>query len=170
MMNRASFYSELAASESRTAARDAQRENGARSAMSYHQVQTEGIGQVIPAAALEFDVVFLTEPVFSSGSSVITQPSPARYSVPVATVQLTRWLRNERGFYLGAFVAFDIKAPEPLPDGTPAADPVQGAKEDAQEVRILHHLSFNAFAYKPLGDEALADLESIVPRPAGGFW
>lgn len=165
-----SFYSELAAMEARNAARLTQRENAARNAMSYHQVQTEGSGQVRPAAALEFNVVFLTEPVFSSGASIITQPSTDRFTTPVCTAQLTRWLRNERGHYLGAFVVFNIGEPQPRPDAIAASDPVRGAAEDAMPLRVLHHLSFNAMAYKPLGDDVMADLEGIVPRAAGGFW
>lgn len=165
-----SFYGELAAAEARVEARSTQRENGARNATSYHQVQTTGSGQVAPADVLTFDVVFLTEPVFSSGASIITQPSTDRFTTPVCTAQLTRWLRNERGHYLGAYVAFDVGFPQPKAEPIAATDPIRGAAEDAMPVRVLHHLSFNALAYKPLGDDVLADLQSIAPRQAGGFW
>lgn len=170
MIEPVSFYSELAAAESRTAARAAQRENGARNATSYHQRQTEGTGQVRTGTPLMFDVVFLTEPVFTAGASVVTQPSPDRYTAPRATAQVTQWLRNERGHYLGASLVFEITTPVPREEAVAATDPVRGAREDAQVVRIVHHLSFNALAYKPLGDDVMADLQSIAPRVAGGFW
>lgn len=155
------FYEEVLANDQRNQRAAAQQENSARPGTSYHQIQTYGVGQIRALTPLTFDLTFTSEPVFTSGSIVLAQPDPNLYSAPVGTPQIFSWVINDKRFYVGAFLIFDVQPSLPKS----GAGTVPGLKA----ILMSHNLTFTATAYKELGPDVQLALENISPRPAGGF-
>lgn len=130
-----------------------QGENRARLAVSEHQVQTVGVGNLRHPEIIKFAVVFLEEPQFNSGTGLVKHPSPTAWFDPAGTSTVRSWVQNDRGLYIGVRMAFRVEMDrDTAPEGaTPPA------------VELVHFLTFTGVAYKNiLGVQH--DLDDMTPH------
>lgn len=129
------------------------RENSARLAHSYAQFVSVGQGQTEYPKRVPFDLTYIEMPFVSygcvfdldlwneqvdDGTSEDEGPAP----LPHCTGFVTQWDKDERGFYLGCWVAVMVTFPaEDGVLGMPAVDP-------ALKPEINHHFSFAGIALK----------------------
>lgn len=119
------------------AEREQHRENSGRLASSYVDYLTEGVGTLIDGALLAFDTTYTAEPVVTTGVVVLSplpDPEATQQPVyPVVTAGVYAWERDNRGYYIGAYMYFVVG--------------YIGTAGDAS-VRLRHHIVFTAPAYK----------------------
>jgi hypothetical protein len=121
---------------------EAIKENSARTARLYVTFQTTGAGQLVPPAPVMFELPMFSEPAVSHGFALARAPDRRYFRLPMVSAGVLRWERNNRGYYVGAYLFFRVEVerlvdPPPLP---PA--PV-----------INHHFVFTAPAYKAMSQE-----------------
>lgn len=122
------------------------RENSARLAQEYHKFWSTGSGFMEFEDAAEFDITFIEEPYMHYGCQVDIDELADALNVepgdtpplPTCTGFVTDWDLDDRGFYLGAFLAVSVTWPTVStvtipPDLT---------------VRIKHHFTFTAVGIK----------------------
>lgn len=146
----------LAQQHKNQANRDATKENAARPATQYFHQQTTGTGFIRATVPVTFEITFLDEPVFSYGAAVASMPNGADYQDPFAFATLRAWLRNDRGFYVGCYMSYNVSVN--FIDGSAGATP---------KVTMVHHLSFYGMAYKAMTSQLLTDVQNIQARPTG---
>lgn len=147
----------LAAQEGRTEQRETQRENSARLAYSVHTVNSAGVGVFALAGAVDFDVTFLERPIFTQGALVRKGDIGEDWFPPLGSASVTRWKRNTKGFYTGAWVTLEVRMMRV--DGGYAYDP--------PKVKMAHDLVFMGNAYKDLGQDVAIESATVASRPVG---
>ena len=100
------FFDLVVAQAETDGRRETARENAARLAMSTPKVQSSGMGNFRRTQPLLFDVIFLEEPLFTQGASVITKP--ADMLDPIASAGVWYWHRNPKGAYIGAYIYLSV--------------------------------------------------------------
>jgi len=110
------------------------RENSARYAQGFASYSTTGVGEYEPPDSLAFGCTFTEQPFVSYGFTVVTQDLVVG-SFPRCSGGVHGWIKNNRNFYIGAFVFFTVDIPTA---GLPPA------------YTIEHHFTFTAVALKDL--------------------
>lgn len=131
------------------------RENAGRQATAYVTYTTTGVGDTVLDSALALDTKFVEEPSVSTGVQMTRPPNNDYFQLPRATAGVYRWQRDDRGFYVGAFLYFAVDCPvhpefffdQSLPEPKP---------------RLIHYLRFTGLSYKQIGGDAMAELEGEV--------
>jgi hypothetical protein len=98
-------------------------ENGMRLAFSWGFASTSGWGEFEIPDAVEFDCAFIDEPAVTYGYS-LDGDKLVKKRFPRAWGGVSKWLQDERGFFVGAhvFVVVDTLSPAEIA-GVPEADP-----------------------------------------------
>lgn len=126
-----------------------QRENQAREAGELLRQRTSGAGQLVAAEVHRFGNPFVFRPDVSYGSEIITPPNTDLYALPRCTGSVLRWTRNDRGFYVGAYVYVDV-----------VCEVVDGAfPTEPPTVVVEHFFHFASVAFKELGSNANAQVQ-----------
>lgn len=129
-------------------------ENSGRQATAYVTYTTEGAGDIVLDGALGFSTEFVEEPALATGV-VLNKPPSEKFLMPRTTAGVYRWERNERGFYIGAFMFITVDIPpRPGHEGDPSLPKAKA--------RLIHHFFFTALSYKQVGGDAMAELEGEV--------
>ena len=131
-----------------------QAQNAARLGFSQHKIQSTGLGSVRRPQPIIFDVVFLEEPLFTQGASLISKPNTL--PDPMASAGVWQWHRNEKGHYIGAYIYLAVSVGEVFFE----ASGVGG-------VSMTHHLLFQGVAYKDLGQRVTTQAQMLRARPVG---
>lgn len=147
----------LAAQEGRTEQRETQRENSARLAYSVHTVHSAGVGVFVLGQAVDFDVTFLERPIFTQGALVREGGVVEDWFPPLGSASVTRWKRNTKGFYVGAWLTLEVRMVRV--DGASAFDP--------PKVKMAHDVVFMGSAYKDLGQDVAIESATVASRPVG---
>lgn len=121
------------------------RENAARVAMAFARFETLGQGTLEFEERVDFGLTFIEEPFVSYGcqldldvlASAIGLEDGATPPLPQSTGFVTEWDVDERGFYVGAWVAAAVF------DAT-------GLIPTDVSVVIDHHFTFQAIAIKDI--------------------
>lgn len=125
-------------------------ENAARFATASVAQITTGTGVIRGGSAVSFPITFTEEPAFTYGSGIA---KGAGVNNPQGSAVVRAWSRDSRGFYLGAYMTFQVDG-----DGSPGS------------LQMVHHLNFSGIAFKDLPNEMLSALETFIPRkPWMGF-
>lgn len=140
--------------------KESHRDNAARVMSLYVEYETTGDGRYMPKQPVLFSVPFLEQPSQTHGFVLDREPQKEIYDLPTVTSGVRRWERNQRGYYIGAYLYFNICCDfldtyEPLSAKIPPASPI-----------ILHHFVFNGLAYKVMSKEindAAASDDRLVP-------
>lgn len=146
------FYEILVAQDATASRREAQENNSARLAFSMHKMKSSGTGTVRVAEPITFDVVFLEEPLFTQGATLVERPADALD--PVGSAGVWQWQRNPKGHYTGAFVYLDVRVGE-VEIGSGGT------------TRMIHHLLFQGTGYKDLGQAVATEAQALTPRTVG---
>lgn len=131
----------------------AERENQARNAVVWIDVESNGVGRKLHDTVFTFHVPFLTEPRMSQGSAVLNNPKPADWYPPEGTAGVAAWVRDSNGLYTGAKLWTRVQT-----------EPIGAAFLIPQGMRVLHWLRFEGIAVKDLGQSALNEAQSSSPR------
>ena len=145
-----SFY--LDDLEQQRAELDRHAENSARIAEAFARFTTTSQGSIEFGERVDFEVTFTEEPYMSYGAIINlddlddklgNEPSSLTPQMPLSTGFVTDWDRDDRGFYVGAWVGVRIWYPYEA-HISPELDFTMG-----------HHFSFKAVAIKdvPYGDQ-----------------
>lgn len=131
-----------------------QRENSPRLAVSQHTYDTAGVGDVVVAAPIRFQVTFVGEPYLSTGVALTQAPNATyltQFTLPMVTAGIYRWVLDERGLFVAAHVFFAIR---------------QDAKDPAvvPRPRLTHFLSFTGLGMKALDLADLTADTTVTPR------
>lgn len=118
---------------------DAIRENSARLATVYQTFVSSGIGDVQPPDAIQFGTTFVDLPSVGYGNTVETLLVADRY--PRATGGVTKWMRDSKGLYVGAWIYLAVDVPT-----GPA--PIGGGVAPVPIYSITHHFTFTGVAMK----------------------
>lgn len=131
-------------------------ENRAREATTYVTHETIGSGVEITEDPIPMDTPFFYEPSLATGVVLVRPPDDTYWKFPLVTTGVVRWQYDSRGFYIGAFVFFNVRVD--LIDDPPSGD-IPKAKP-----HIIHHLRFTGMSYKAV-DKALGlEDESLDPK------
>ena len=144
------------------------RENSARLAMAYATFSTVGSGSIQNGDRISFETTFIEMPYMSYGAVIDVEQVMDEFGydpefvessgsgnpqenvpLPLCTGYVTEWDQDERGFYIGCWVAVRVYYPgEELASVT---DP---------QIEIDHHFSFAANAMKdiPMSQDPSGDL------------
>lgn len=136
--------------ERRRAEIERHRENSGRLAQAFAKFDTEGQGYVEFADRIDFGLTFVEQPYVTYGSALdlddladlLDLEPGATPPLPLASGFVTEWDRDERDFYIGAWIA--VRVYFPMEDGVTAD----------VEVPVTHYFTFTATAIKdvPLDD------------------
>ena len=121
------------------------RENSARLAVAFARFTTVGQGTIEFEERVDFGLTFIEEPYITYGCQLELDELADRLeatedttpTLPQATGFVTEWDIDDRGFYLGAWVAATVY------------DPTGGITSDI-EVTIDHHFTFQAIGMKDI--------------------
>ena len=139
--------------EDRRADIERNRENGARLAQAFAKFESIGQGVVEFAEVVDFGLTFIEEPYITYGSQLdmddlgelLDIPGGATPPLPLVSGYVTEWDQDERGFYVGAWVAARVYFPSQVAvEGESTMTPVP---LDTLVV-IDHHFTFTAIAIK----------------------
>ena len=138
------FFDDL---EQRIAEKEAIRENSARLASAYSAYKSTGQGSVQFARRTDFELTFIERPFVAYGAVIdlddladLLNLDPGDdIPIPLVSGFVTEWDVDERGFYIGAWVACRVQ----FPTGTPAVPPDTA-------VKVEHHFTFQAIAMKDI--------------------
>lgn len=159
-------------------------ENSSRPAVCTITHQTTGVGYVVMPDPLRFDVVFTTEPAFTSGAAVVKAPDTRHWMYPMANAGVYKWQRDANGYYTGAYVYFTVKcdpAPAVVVDTTNLAgfylDTVQGMttqylryQSDLAKAKRGEYTALPVATLEQFMAEVAARIEAlggVVPRTTG---
>lgn len=129
-----SFWGAL---EERRATLDAVEENSGRVAKHYATWTTKGIGEIKVTECFRFKILFLEEPIFTSGMALADDADLVDGHYPRATVGVYEWERTAAGHYTGAYLFFVVDT----------LGPGQTAGQEPQ-YEIVHHLAWEGKAIK----------------------
>lgn len=126
-------------------------ENSGRLAETFARFTSTGQGSIEFGERVDFDVTFVEEPFMSYGAYLDlealddlmgNEPSSVPPEIPLCTGVVTDWDRDDRGFYVGAWVGVRIWYP------------YEATVWNELEFEMVHHFSFKAVAIKdvPVND------------------
>jgi hypothetical protein len=136
------FFDDL---EGRRADVERNEENSGRIAEAFARFKSTGLGSVEFPKRVNFGLTFIEEPYMSYGCHIDldalddlldNQPGTKTPPMPHCTGFVTDWDRDDRGFYVGAWV------------GAHVWFPYEANVWPGLQVDILHHYSFKAVAIK----------------------
>jgi hypothetical protein len=133
--------------------RAAERENQARPAVVWIDVESNGVGRKQHDTIFTFHVPFLDEPRMTQGSAVLANPKPAEWYPPEGTAGVTAWVRDSSGLYTGAKLWTRVQT-----------EPIGAAFLVPPGMRVQHWLRFEGVVVKDLGQSALNEAQSSQPR------
>lgn len=137
--------------------RQRHRENAARLATVQSRYFTEGQGSVEFAERVDFDCTFVEEPFLSYGARIdldalanlLNLGPEADVPMPLTAGYVTEWDRDERDFYVGAWVGVRVHFPLVLVLGSPTTPPAPEPEVPATTpVEVTHYFSFAGIAMK----------------------
>jgi len=142
------FFDDL---ERRRAETDRHAENSGRVAEAFARFTSTAQGSIEFGDRVDFGLTFIEEPYMSYGGKIDlddlddilgNDPSSLTPPMPISSGYVTDWDRDDRGFYVGAWVGVRIW----YPYEANVAPEVQFSMD--------HHYSFKAVAFKdvPIGD------------------
>jgi hypothetical protein len=137
----------------------AQLYNQGGQANSLHTLQSRGVGDIDVPNPVMFSVTFTSEPFFTSGAAIVLPMPEGATRTPWAAATVRSWNRDEDGCYSGAFVSLHVAAPELTTD--------EDGIIDSTRYVMTHYLAFQGLAYKNLGQEALASIQSVIQKNPG---
>jgi len=103
-------------------------ENTARLASSVATLRTFGVGSIIIAAPVTFEVAFTEEPSITSGCSLIKAANDI-FQLPITNVGVRQWVKT-RSLYTGALLYVSVWSAE-LPEGLRPLKPYECATQSA---------------------------------------
>jgi len=143
-------------------------ENGARYASSFVSFNTSGWGEFQSPKAQYFDTTFIKVPSISH-SFYIDGDSLVDGRFPRVTAGVHRWVQNERGHYVGAYLFFVVETVGlqfqsiyVLPTAADGNVSLVAAKVPVPpdpDYDLVHSFTFTGIAMKTLPSRALADLQ-----------
>lgn len=131
--------------ESRRADIERHEENAARVAEAYARFQSTGLGSIEFEERVDFGLTFTEEPYLSCGHQIDlddlddlleNEAGTTTPPMPLCTGYVTSWDRDDRGFYVGAWV------------GVVAWYPYEANIRPDVEIEMSHHYTFKAIAMK----------------------
>lgn len=152
------FFEEFLAQDDRVQRQARDANNAGRLAFSEHTLETKGTGQFRVAAPLMFDLTFTEEPRVVTGFSVGKTPKEAEGVDAFAMSGVRAWLRDDRGFYIGATIIVKIDLFQVYSSRTdfPA--------DLAERMVVIHHFLFSGMAFKDLKDVGRAEVQANPSR------
>jgi hypothetical protein len=143
-------------------------ENSARYASSFVTFTTHGWGERQSPNAQYFDTTFINMPSISHCMS-LDGDALVDGRFPRVTAGVHRWVQNEKGHYIGAYLFFVIETvglqsqsvyvlPTAI-DGDVALWAAKAPKPPDPNYDIIHSFTFTGVAMKTLPSRALADLQ-----------
>lgn len=127
--------------EDRRADIERHRENSARQAQAFAKFESIGVGSMEYEERVDFGLTFIEEPfvAFSSAldlddvAEVLDLNPEVQTPIPLVSGMVTEWDRDDRDFYVGAWVAVQVY--------------FLGG-EDVGELAMTHYFTFQAIAMK----------------------
>lgn len=148
--------------------RSADAENASRNAVVEIAQISTGVGQQRLPKALDFPVVFRTEPHFTCGSAVIVGAG-TNYHDPRGTAGVYAWQRNGRGYYTGAHIWVRVDCEAITTTANLARKELLKLElellQRLDRVQVQHYLTFSATAIKDLPTSTLT--AALTPRTIG---
>lgn len=131
--------------------------NTARAGSQYLTWETSGTGDLVPKKSVSFDLPFFSEPAVTYGHAYIKAPNLDHYTVPQVSGSVIRWVRNRRGFYVGAYFVFRVDS-EVRPG-------VASSVPRYPKPVIIHHFVFTGMSYREMSSQVneAANDEAIKP-------
>jgi hypothetical protein len=125
-------------------------ENSSRLAQSYAEITTEGAGTTHIEKRIDFGLTFIEKPAVTYACEIdLDKLADAEdiadsgdVELPTCTGFVIDWDRDERDFYLGAWVSITVYFPSSISGS--------GATLPAGVPEIIHHFTFAAVAMKDL--------------------
>ena len=126
-------------------------ENSSRVAEAFARFRSTGLGSIEFGERVDFGLTFIEEPYMSYGYYIDlddldnllgNELGNATPPLPICSGAVTDWDRDDRGFYVGAWVAVRVWFP------------YEANVWPEMEVEMFHHYSFKAVAMKdvPIDD------------------
>jgi len=140
--------------EGRRAEIERHAENAARNAEAFARFKSTGQGSIEFPERVDFELTFIEEPYMSYGGYIdlddlddklANEAGTTMPPLPICCGFVTDWDRDDRGFYVGAWVAVRVWFP-----------PEANVRVDL-EVEMSHHFSFKAVAMKDVPIDASDD-------------
>lgn len=116
-------------------------ENAARVARVSVVYQSTGNGEIKVDKPISFPIHFVEEPTLSSGRVLAGGDLTAGY-FPNADAGVYRWVRDDRGFYVGAYVYFVVDS-------------------NGVDYRMNHHLTFEGDSLKMFNAELMQRADQL---------
>lgn len=146
------FFDLIVAGDQHDSRRQAQANNASRLAYSVHKLTSKGQGIVRLPDPLPFSTIFLEEPHFTQGASLITRPALS-VGEPLGSAGVWQWHRNPKGYYTGAYVYLSVALSE--------------VEYGDDGVQMMHNLMFTGIGYKDLGQAVTTEAQLLAPRAVG---
>lgn len=130
--------------ERRRAEVERHKENAARLAQEFHKFQSLGQGFIEYEDVAEFDITMIEEPYVTYGAGLDLDALAEQQNldpgvepvIPLTMGVVTEWDRDERGFYVGAWVGVRVHFP---PGDAITAD---------LAVEVMHYFTFTGIGIK----------------------
>jgi hypothetical protein len=146
------FFDILLAGDQTDSRRQAQDNNAAGLAFSVHKLTSKGQGINRLPDPIMFSVIFIEEPHFVQGASLITRPALA-VGEPLGSAGVWQWHRNPKGYFTGAYVYLSVALSE--------------VEYGDDGVQMTHNLMFTGIGYKDLGQAVSTEAQLLTPRAVG---
>lgn len=155
------------AAEARRSAIQQGQENASRYASSFASFVTTGWGQFQADTAVKFTTTFIRRPSVSHGFSLDGDLlEDGRF--PRVSAGVSKWLTDERGFYIGAWLFFTVETdglqfhkvyvmPTPADGLVPTVLMANPIPPDPN-YKILHDFTFTGVAMKAIPSHSLVEL------------
>lgn len=147
------FFDSRNQSGDQLARAQADRENQARPAVVFIDIESTGVGRMVHDTVFTFHVPFMGEPRMTYGSAVLTNPKPAEWYPPEGSAGVLAWVRDANGLYTGAKVWTRVQT-----------EPISTAFLVPPGMRVQHWLRFEGIGVKDLGQSALNEAQASQPR------
>jgi hypothetical protein len=146
----------------------AAKENASRNAQVEITYLQTGVGQKRIPETLIFPVIFKTQPHFTCGSGVVTNPNHDIWNDPRGTSGVVAWRCDSRGFFIGVrmwvHLAMDRKPITATTSGD-KAKAHQNQQLNPGKAKVEHFMTFSAVAFKDLPTNTVDP--AMTPRKVG---
>lgn len=125
-------------------------ENSARGAWAWGTVTSKGWGEFAIKKVIDFGLTFVTDPIVSYGWVLGDDDKLVDGRFPRVDGGVTRWRKDKRGFYTGAYVMITVATVDPMimPTTDVSSDPGYS---------IEHHFTFYGTALKDINADMFKD-------------
>lgn len=143
------------------------RENSARLAQSYATFITTGVGSMQHEDRISFGTTFIERPFVSHAAVIDTEQvrdqmqrneEQDEFPLPLVTGYVTEWDEDERGFYIGCWLA--VRVFYSLEDLTVESEELPVYLDP--KIEVEHHFTFAAIAMKDIPNASPSDFEDDV--------